>query len=67
MTGRHSRIAGIGGYRPRRIVTNAEICRTVDSSDEWIRRRTGISTRRFAGPDETLAVMAASAAGKALA
>jgi 3-oxoacyl-[acyl-carrier-protein] synthase-3 len=39
----------------------------VDSSDEWIRRRTGISTRRFAGPDETLAVMAASAAGKALA
>ncbi len=64
---RHARIAGVGGYRPRRILTNTEICRSVDSSDEWIRRRTGIRTRRFAGPDETLAMMAATAAGKALA
>ena len=65
--GRYSRIAGVGGYRPQRIVSNEEICRHVDSSDEWIRRRTGIRTRRFAGPDETLAMMAATAAGKALA
>lgn len=64
---RHARIAGVGGYRPRRILTNDEICRVVDSSDEWIRRRTGIRSRRFAGPDETLATMAATAAGKALA
>jgi 3-oxoacyl-[acyl-carrier-protein] synthase III len=64
---RYGRILGIGGYLPRRIVTNEEICRTVQSSDEWIRRRTGIRTRRFAGPDETLAMMAAAAAGKALA
>jgi len=60
-------ILGVGGYLPRRIVTNQEICRHVDSSDEWIRRRTGIATRRFAGPDETTAMMAAAAAGKALA
>lgn len=65
--GRYGRIAGIGGYRPRRIVSNEEICRHVDSSDDWIRRRTGITARRFAGPDETLAMMAATAAGKALA
>jgi len=64
---RYARIVGVGGYRPRRVVTNEEICLSVDSSDEWIRRRTGIRTRRFAGPDETLAMMAATAAGKALA
>lgn len=64
---RYGRILGIGGYRPRRIVTNEEIGRSVRLSDEWIRRRTGIRTRRFAGPDETLAMMAAAAAGKALA
>ena len=64
---RYGRILGVGGYLPRRIVTNEEICRELDSSDEWIRRRTGIGTRRFAGPDETTAMMAAAAAGKALA
>jgi len=64
---RYGRILGVGGYLPRRIVTNEEICRSLDSSDEWIRRRTGIRTRRFAEPDETTAMMAAAAAGKALA
>lgn len=65
---RYSRIVGVGAYRPRRIVTNEEICRHIaDSSGEWIRRRSGIRTRRFADPDETLAMMAAAAAGKALA
>jgi 3-oxoacyl-[acyl-carrier-protein] synthase-3 len=58
---------GIGAYRPQRIVSNEEVCRRVDSSDEWIRRRTGIRTRRFADSSETLPVMAASAATKALA
>jgi 3-oxoacyl-[acyl-carrier-protein] synthase III len=48
-------------------VTNEEICRVLDSSDEWIRQRTGIRTRRFADPDETTAMMATAAAGKALA
>jgi 3-oxoacyl-[acyl-carrier-protein] synthase-3 len=62
-----ARITGVGAHRPRRVVTNEELCRVIDSSDEWIRRRSGIRTRRFADEDETLAMMAASAAGKALA
>ena len=64
---RHARIAAVGGYRPRRVVTNEEVCRRLDSSDEWIRRRTGIETRRFAEPDETLEAMGAAAVDKALA
>lgn len=63
----HPAILGIGAYRPARSVSNEEICRRLDSSPDWILRRSGISTRRFAGPDETLAHMAASAVGKALA
>ncbi|WP_328471956.1 beta-ketoacyl-ACP synthase III [Streptomyces sp. NBC_00448] len=63
----HSRILGVGAYRPRRIVDNAEACRHIDSSDEWIRARTGIVTRRWADPDETLGVMAEAAALKAIA
>jgi 3-oxoacyl-(acyl-carrier-protein) synthase III len=62
-----SRLLGVGSYRPRRVVTNAEICRFIESSDEWIIRRTGIQTRRFADDDETLPSMAATAASKALA
>jgi 3-oxoacyl-[acyl-carrier-protein] synthase III len=62
-----SQILGVGTYRPRRVVTNDEVCAGIDSSDEWIVRRTGIRTRRFASPDETLGYMAATAASKALA
>ncbi|WP_225846626.1 beta-ketoacyl-ACP synthase III [Streptomyces sp. HPF1205] len=64
---RHARLLGVGAYRPRRVVDNAEVCRYIDSSDEWIRARTGIVTRRWAGPDETLGAMAEQAAGKAMA
>ncbi|MFF7154597.1 beta-ketoacyl-ACP synthase 3 [Streptomyces sp. NPDC008139] len=64
---RHTRILGVGAYRPRSVVDNAEVCRYIDSSDEWIRSRTGIVTRRWAGPDETLGVMAEQAASKAIA
>jgi 3-oxoacyl-[acyl-carrier-protein] synthase-3 len=64
---RHAALLGIGTYRPRRIVTNEEICRTLDSSPDWILRRSGISTRPFAQSDETLVEMGATAAGKALA
>jgi 3-oxoacyl-[acyl-carrier-protein] synthase-3 len=60
-------IAGIGAYRPRRVVTNEEICEVLDSSPEWIVRRSGISTRSHAQPDETLVEMAAMAGAKALA
>jgi 3-oxoacyl-[acyl-carrier-protein] synthase-3 len=57
----------VGGYRPARVVTNDEIATRIDSSDEWIRERTGIIERRFAAPDETVVDMAVAAAGKALA
>jgi 3-oxoacyl-[acyl-carrier-protein] synthase III len=62
-----SRILSTGSYYPRRIVENSEISRILDSSDEWIIQRSGIRTRRFAGPDETIQFMAAAAAGKAIA
>jgi 3-oxoacyl-(acyl-carrier-protein) synthase III len=64
---RHSRLLGLGAYRPRREVSNAEVCGHIDSSPEWIERRSGITSRRFADPDETLLVMAIAASGKALA
>ena len=62
-----SRITGIGAYRPARVVDNDEICRYIDSSDAWIQERTGIRTRHFAAPDETVVDMALAASGKALA
>ncbi|BAJ32310.1 putative 3-oxoacyl-[acyl-carrier-protein] synthase III [Kitasatospora setae KM-6054] len=62
-----ARILGVGGYRPTRVVGNEEVAGPIDSSDEWIRRRSGIAARRFAGPDESLVTMAAAAAVKALA
>jgi 3-oxoacyl-[acyl-carrier-protein] synthase-3 len=65
--GPEARLLSLGVYRPERVVTNEEILERIDSSDEWIRSRSGIVTRRFAGPDETVGLMAAEAAGKALA
>jgi 3-oxoacyl-[acyl-carrier-protein] synthase III len=60
-------LAGCGGYLPERIVTNDELSRTVDTSDEWIRERTGIRQRHFAAPHETAAFMGTAAAAAALA
>ena len=62
-----ARILGVGGYRPARVVTNAEICERIDSSDEWIRERSGIESRRWAAPDESVIDMSVAAAGKAIA
>ncbi|MCK1796086.1 ketoacyl-ACP synthase III [Streptomyces sp. XM4193] len=62
-----ARIIGVGGYRPHRVVPNEEILEHIDSSDEWIRSRSGIATRHWAGPDETVVEMTLAAAGKALA
>jgi 3-oxoacyl-[acyl-carrier-protein] synthase-3 len=62
-----ARILGLGAHLPARVVSNDEVARAIDSSDEWIRVRSGIATRRFAAPDETVADMAASASAKALA
>ena len=60
-------LLGIGGYRPVRSVDNEEICRYIDSSDQWIRERTGIASRGWAGPQETVVSMATAAGGKAIA
>jgi 3-oxoacyl-[acyl-carrier-protein] synthase-3/beta-ketoacyl ACP synthase len=57
---------GLGVHRPERIVTNDELCEVLDSSDEWIRTRSGIRTRRYAAEDETLLDMATIAAERAL-
>lgn len=64
---RFARMLGVGGYRPPRIVTNAEVCERIDSTDEWIRTRSGIETRRWADPTESVVDMAVKAAEKALA
>lgn len=63
---RHSRISGVGAYRPRRVVPNAEIVDNIDSSDEWIKTRSGIATRCFAEPDETVQMMSVASAQQAL-
>jgi 3-oxoacyl-[acyl-carrier-protein] synthase-3 len=60
-------IAGVGGYLPKRIVTNDELSRKLDTSDSWIQERTGIKQRHIAGPTETCAFMGARAAEAALA
>src|SRR6266851_2601743 len=62
-----ARILAFGGYQPDNVVTNDDLAAKVDTSDEWIRSRTGIVSRRIAGPDETVADMAVAAGGKALA
>ena len=62
-----SRIMAVGSYRPERVVTNDELAGRIDSSDEWIRERTGIVERRFAAYDESVCDMALAAAEKALA
>ena len=48
-----TRILGIGSYGPEKIVTNEALSQNVDTSDEWIRTRTGIVERRFASTDQT--------------
>ncbi|WP_024803397.1 beta-ketoacyl-ACP synthase III [Nocardia sp. BMG51109] len=63
----HTALLGLGVYRPRRIVPNAEIVDRIDSSDEWIRTRSGIAARRWAEPDETIVAMSTEAARAALA
>ena len=60
-------VKGSGSALPKRIVSNDELARTVDTSDEWIRERTGIAQRHIAGEGETTASLATDAARAALA
>ena len=62
-----ARILSLGGYQPGNVVTNDDLAAQVDTSDEWIRSRVGIVSRRFAGPEESVTDMAVVAGGKALA
>ena len=58
---------GSGSALPRRLVSNAELAQQVDTSDEWIRERTGITQRYIAGEGETTSTLATEAARRALA
>lgn len=60
-------LAGVGAYLPERVVTNDELARTIETSDDWIRERTGIRQRHIAAPHETAAFMGTAAARAALA
>jgi 3-oxoacyl-[acyl-carrier-protein] synthase-3 len=60
-------ITGLGTHVPERVLTNAELAKLVDTSDEWIRERTGIRERRIAAQDEALTDIALPAARAALA
>ncbi len=62
----YSKITGTGSYLPERILTNAELELMVDTSDEWIRSRTGIEKRHIAADDETTCDLAEKAALSAI-
>ena len=62
-----ARLLGLGDYRPSRVMTNHELEALVETSDQWIRDRTGIATRRIAADDETVVDMGTAAAAKAVA
>src|SRR2546425_8453634 len=64
--GRSCSIAGVGSYVPVRVLTNAELEKTVDTSDEWITSRTGIKERRLAASDEFTSDLATKAALRAM-
>jgi 3-oxoacyl-[acyl-carrier-protein] synthase-3 len=63
----YSRIAGTGSYLPEKILTNAELEKLVETSDEWIRTRTGISQRHIAADTETTTDLAEVASQRAMA
>jgi 3-oxoacyl-[acyl-carrier-protein] synthase III len=61
-----SQVVGCGAYLPERVITNDELARRLDTSDEWIRQRTGIGERRVAAPEELTSDLAYHAAAEAL-
>lgn len=66
MTAVRSMVRGVGGYLPSRILTNDELAKTVDTSDEWIAQRTGIRQRYIAADDQVTSDLAVAAAKDAL-
>jgi 3-oxoacyl-[acyl-carrier-protein] synthase-3 len=67
MPARSTVILGTGAYAPERVLTNHDLSRLVDTSDEWIRARSGIRERRIAAADEATSDMAVHAGRRALA
>lgn len=59
-------LAGWGSYHPEGALTNAELCRRMDTTSDWLLRHTGIAERRVAGPGDTVATMGATAVERAL-
>ena len=62
----YSRISGTGGYLPTRVLTNQDLEAMVDTSDEWIRERTGIEKRHVVSDGETTVDLAEQASRKAM-
>ena len=62
----YSRIAGTGSYLPERVITNDDLAKTIDTSDEWIAARTGIRQRHIAADGQTTSDLALEAAKRAL-
>jgi 3-oxoacyl-[acyl-carrier-protein] synthase-3 len=60
-------VTGVGGYLPDNVVTNDDLAKVVDTSDEWIIERTGIRQRHRAAPDQPVSDLATEAARRALA
>jgi len=65
-TGFNTRVIGTGGFLPEKILTNADLEKMVDTSDDWIRERTGITKRHIAGENETTCDLAEKAARLAI-
>ena len=61
------RIMGTGSYVPEKIISNFDLEKTLDTSDEWIVKRTGVKERRMAAPDQATSHLAYEAAKKAMA
>lgn len=66
MTRRYARIVGVGGHLPERVVDNETLSRSVDTTDEWIRSRSGIRQRHLASEEDRAGDFALPAAQKAL-
>ncbi len=63
---KYSRIIGTGGYLPEKILTNQDLERMVDTTDQWIRERTGITQRHIAAEDQTTSDLAEQAARRVM-
>lgn len=63
---KHSRILGMGSYLPEKVLTNADLEKIVETSDQWITERTGIKTRHIAADDQSASDLGVEAAKKAI-